>query len=82
MRIDDNGIIREMTKEEIEKFQKDFTISVYEKIENLKNELLLTDYKAIKYSEGFYKEEEYKPIKEYRQSLRDEINRLQKEVLK
>ena len=43
-----------------------------------KYEFLLSksDYKAIKYSEGLYSEEEYAEIKAERQHYRDEINRL------
>ena len=46
----------------------------------LKKDLSFTDYKAIKYSEGLYTDEEYEPIKKQRQELRDEINKLQKEL--
>ena len=47
------------------------------KINKLKQKLAATDYKALKYAEGLLTEEEYQPIKEYRQSLRDQINQLQ-----
>ena len=50
------------------------------KIQELKSLLLNTDYKAIKYAEGLITEEEYEPIKQQRQSWRDEINRLEKEI--
>lgn len=43
-------------------------------IANLKEALKLTDYKAIKYAEGWFTEEEYLPIKEERQLYRDKIN--------
>lgn len=49
-------------------------------IVKLKHELSSTDYKAIKYSEGLYTNEEYEPIKKERQILRDKINKLQKEL--
>lgn len=39
-----------------------------------------TDYKAIKYAEGFISEEDYKETKEQRQFWRDEINRLEEEI--
>lgn len=45
----------------------------------LKAELTATDYKAIKYAEGWLTEEEYGPVKARRQELRDEINRLEAE---
>ena len=51
-----------------------------EQIETLKQQLANSDYKAIKYAEGWLSEEEYEPIKAERQRIRDEINRLQAEV--
>lgn len=45
---------------------------------NLKNKLQQTDYKAIKYAEGWLSEEEYAEIKAERQHIREEINRLEK----
>lgn len=47
------------------------------RINELKSKLAATDYKAIKYMEGFYTEEEYTSIKAERQSWRDEINELE-----
>ena len=49
---------------------------------HLKHKLQETDYKAIKYSEGWLTEEEYAPIKAERQALREEINRLEQELAK
>lgn len=49
---------------------------------HLKAELQKTDYKAIKYSEGWLTEEEYAPVKAERQALREEINRLEQEIKK
>lgn len=46
------------------------------RIEELKALLKDSDYRAIKYAEGFYTDEEYKPFKEQRQAYRDEINSL------
>lgn len=46
-------------------------------IDLLKKKLSDTDYKAIKYAEGFISEDEYTPIKAERQRIRDEINRLE-----
>ena len=48
-------------------------------VEDLKTELAATDYKALKYMEGWLSEEEYAPIKAERQTLRDRINALQGE---
>ena len=39
-----------------------------------------SDYKALKYAEGQISETEYAEIKEFRQSMRDKINELQKEL--
>lgn len=47
---------------------------------HLKEKLRETDYKAIKFSEGWLTEEEYAPIKAERQALREEINRLELEL--
>lgn len=50
------------------------------KILSLKAQLQKTDYKALKYSEGWITEEEYAETKAERQRIRDEINRLEQEV--
>lgn len=73
-KIYDNGIVREMTDEEIA--EKNATINA-QRIDQLKAELASTDYKAIKYAEGWLTEEEYAPIKAERQAIRDEINALE-----
>lgn len=46
----------------------------------LKDELRKTDYKAIKYSEGWLTDEEYAETKAERQRIREEINRLEQEL--
>lgn len=46
-------------------------------IAQLKNQLLATDYKAIKYAEGAISEEDYAPIKAQRQQWRNRINELE-----
>ena len=46
-------------------------------ISELKQKLLDTDYKAIKYAEGHISEEEYAPIKAERQEWRNRINELE-----
>ena len=50
------------------------------KIMLLKEKLKDTDYKAIKYSEGWLTDEEYAETKAERQSIRDDINRLEEEL--
>lgn len=64
------------TKTELKKIQNQ------NRINELKQLLKETDYRAIKYAEGCYTEEEYKPYKELRQSYRDEINELEQELEK
>lgn len=51
-----------------------------ERIAALKAELAETDYKALKFFEGWLSEAEYAPIKARRQQLRDEINALEVSV--
>ena len=50
------------------------------KILDLKAQLLKTDYKAIKHSEGWLTDEEYAETKAERQHIREEINRLEQEL--
>jgi chromosome segregation ATPase len=79
MRIYDNGIYRDMTAEEIAETEANQP-PVSERIEMLKAELASTDYKAIKYAEGWLTEAEYAPIKAVRQAIRDEINALETQM--
>ena len=46
-------------------------------IERLKDSLYATDYKAIKHSEGLISDEDYQPIKEERELIRAEINKVE-----
>lgn len=78
-KININGITREMTAEEIAEMEA-LQPSPAQRIEILKSELAATDYKAIKYAEGWLTEEEYAPIKASRQAIRDEINALESQV--
>ena len=57
----------------------EITPTLQEEIEQLKSQLQDTDYKAIKYAEGWYSKEEYAPIKTERQAIRDRINELEAE---
>ena len=54
----------------------------FERVAELKRNLADTDYRAIKYAEGQYTEEEYAPYKAQRQEWRDEINELEKKLTK
>ena len=47
---------------------------------DLKEKLLETDYKAIKYAEGEITDAEYEPIKQRRREWRRRINELEKEI--
>lgn len=49
-------------------------------IQKYKDNLRDSDYKAIKYAEGFISENDYKSVKKQRQQWRDEINKLEKEL--
>lgn len=51
-----------------------------QEIARLKQELADTDYEAIKYSEGWFTEEEYAPIKAMRESLREQIRKLESDT--
>ena len=77
MRVYENGIYRDMTEEEIAQIQNADTPQI--QIETLKQNLLDSDYKAIKYAEGLISEEDYAPIKKQRQQWRNEINLLELE---
>lgn len=69
--------VRDMTPEEKAEFNS--AIPPEFEIEQLKKQLAESDYKAIKYAEGWYTEEEYAPIKDERQRLRSKINALEEE---
>lgn len=77
MKINVNGITREMTAEEEAEFTQSTELFVEAEIMSLKQQLSDSDYKAIKYAEGWLTEEEYTPIKAERQALRDRINELE-----
>lgn len=51
-----------------------------ERIEALKERLAESDYKAIKYAEGWLTEDEYAATRAQRQALRDKINELEAEL--
>lgn len=64
----------------IENVEKHNEYICRKKIDELKEKLFETDYKAIKYAEGLIDEEEYLPVKKIRQSYRLEINKLEDEL--
>lgn len=61
-----------------EEYIKERDIS--QQITNLQYELSQTDYKLLKYLEGYYTDEEYAPIKKERQEMRDKINNLKSKL--
>ena len=73
MKININGITRDMTIEEQAEMSHP---SAPEQIAILKQQLADTDYKAIKYAEGLISAEDYAETKAQRQGGRDEINAL------
>lgn len=50
------------------------------RIAELKMKLSETDYKAIKYAEGFISDEDYEQAKAERQAWRDEINQIEQDL--
>lgn len=49
-------------------------------INELKEKLFDTDYKAIKYAEGWYSDEEYLEVKQQRETWRAEIRELEAQI--
>lgn len=72
--LDTMSVVDYDNSEELEKQEKQ------DRIQELKQLLSNTDYKAIKYAEGMLSEEEYAETKALRQSYRDEINKLEEEL--
>lgn len=78
--LEDVGELIEITEQEFLSLQQHEQPSEAElRIMELKSLLAETDYKAIKYAEGLFSEEDYAPIKAQRQEWRDEINELMEE---
>ena len=50
-------------------------------IAGLKQILASTDYQALKHADGALSDEEYEATRQYRQSLRDQINEIESEVM-
>lgn len=68
-------IYRDATPEEV-KMQTD--IPIEEQIMQLKEQLAATDYKAIKYAEGWLSDDEYAPFKAERERIREMIRELER----
>ena len=61
----------------IEELHKDDIQAINREINELKKKLFDTDYKAIKYSEGWLTDEEYTEVKAQREEWRKRINKLE-----
>ncbi len=73
----------EMTEEEIALEQEQIRKSeIQHRLQEIVAELQQTDYKAIKFAEGIYTDEEYADTKFARKTLRDEFNILELELTK
>ena len=57
------------------------SVECKKKVKELKRLLEKTDYKALKFSDGALSEEEYAPIRKQRQEWRDEINKLEPQII-
>lgn len=75
--ISENGVIRKMTKKEIENIP---TVDKFTQTIELKRKLAETDYVACKIAEGVATKEEYAEKIKQRQLWREEINRLESEI--
>lgn len=77
----DNNVVQAEEKpegyHEITKTEYEEVISIIDQICQLKWEISRTDFKAIKYAEGWISEEEYAPIKADRESIRVQIRELE-----
>ena len=70
------------TREELEREERiAANIKLQLQISSLKRQLSATDYKTLKYMEGELTEEEYYETKSLRRSLREEINRLESQIV-
>ena len=61
----------------VEEVKADETTEINRQIRELKKKLFDTDYKAIKYSEGWLTDEEYAEAKAQREEWRKRINKLE-----
>ena len=70
------------TREELEREERiAANIQLQLQISSLKRQLSATDYKTLKYMEGELTEEEDYETKSLRRSLREEINRLESQIV-
>lgn len=76
--------VDDMPQEAVEPTEEELRIlhngECLSEIGRLKGELAESDYKAIKYAEGWISAEEYAEVRAERQKIRDRINELESEI--
>ncbi len=80
MKINENGITREMTQEEIERYKELDEINIDTEIDLLKQELTKYDYIGVKIAMGVATREEYSQEIEYTEEIRRRIRELEKKI--
>ena len=80
MKINENGITREMTQEEIERYKELDEINIDTEIDLLKQELTKYDYIGVKIAMGVATREEYSKEIEYTEEIRRRIRELEKKI--
>ncbi len=80
MKINENGITREMTQEEIERYKELDEINIDTEIDLLKQELEKYDYIGVKIAMGVATKEEYSEEIEHTEEIRRRIRELEKKI--
>ena len=80
MKINENGITREMTQEEIERYKELDEINIDTEIDLLKQELTKYDYIGVKIAMGVATREEYSQEIEHTEEIRRRIRELEKKI--
>lgn len=80
MKINENGIARELTQDEIEKYEELDTVDNVIKIQALKEELAEYDYIGVKIAMGVATIEEYSKEIAYTEELRKKIRKLEASI--
>ena len=78
LKVIDNALTVENLQLSAEQEKEISIIEINTKINILKEQLAETDYKALKFIDGEFTEEEYAPIREERKACRIKINELEK----
>ena len=78
LKVVDNALTVENLQLSAEQEKEISIIEINTKINILKEQLAETDYKALKFIDGEFTEEEYAPIREERKNYRIKINELEK----